>query len=91
SDPYLFGFWKETFTDQDRNKHPTRAAKPEAIENMPSGAEIPRGNAIPPENLKLGNPGPGQHNIPQPKGAPGQPQPAINAGQGVAGKRCCIQ
>ncbi|CAL1535066.1 unnamed protein product [Lymnaea stagnalis] len=75
-DPYLFGFWKEQFTDQDHLKQPARAVKPEPIENMPPAEVVPRGNAIPPENLKLGNPGPGQFN-PKPAGAPANNVPTV--------------
>ncbi|GFO07544.1 hypothetical protein PoB_003404900 [Plakobranchus ocellatus] len=51
-DPYMFGFWKETYTDQDQKSIP-RGNKPTAIENMPRG----EGNSAPPEHLRLGPPG----------------------------------
>ncbi|XP_059145726.1 cadherin-4-like [Physella acuta] len=70
-DPYLFGFWKEQYTDQDhQTQQPVRASKPQPIENMPPAEVVPRGNAVPPEYLKLGNPGPGQMN---PPAAPAKP------------------
>ncbi|XP_059145720.1 protocadherin Fat 4-like [Physella acuta] len=69
--PYLFGFWKEQYTDQDfQTQQPARAVKPQPIESMPPPEVVPRGNAIPPENLKLGNPGPGQINPPASNAAP---------------------
>ncbi|KAH9508295.1 hypothetical protein Btru_050740 [Bulinus truncatus] len=77
-DPYLFGFWKEQYTDQDHLKQPARAVKPEPIENMPPAEVVPRGNAIPPENLKLGNPGPGQWNPPKPAVPSNNGPPTVN-------------
>ncbi|CAG5132993.1 unnamed protein product, partial [Candidula unifasciata] len=61
SDPYMYGFWKTQYTDQDMVSLPARSAKPEAVENMPPEDVIPRGNAPAPANLRLGNPGMGQH------------------------------
>ncbi|BFZ21131.1 hypothetical protein BsWGS_24170 [Bradybaena similaris] len=62
SDPYIYGFWKKEYTDQDCVSEPTTFSKPKAVENMPPEAVAPRGNAPAPPNLRLGNPGIGQHN-----------------------------
>ncbi|XP_055871881.1 protocadherin Fat 4-like [Biomphalaria glabrata] len=75
-DPYLFGFWKEQYTDQDHLNQPVRAAKPQPIENMPPVEVAPRGNAIPPDNLKLGNPGIGQWN-PKPAASSNAAPPTV--------------
>ncbi|XP_005103161.2 protocadherin Fat 1 [Aplysia californica] len=92
-DPYLFGFWKERFTDQDiKTNKPGRDDKPVPIENMPS--DIVWGNEKPPENLKLSNPGPSGDNLrpiadgapnPNPTGGPG-PEAAAKAPK----KKCTI-
>ncbi|CAL1535065.1 unnamed protein product [Lymnaea stagnalis] len=86
--PYLFGFWKEQYTDQDHLTQPARAAKPLPIENMPSEDVVPRGNAPPPDYLKLGNPGPGQFNKPSPVNNNNKNVPA--ASQAESKKSNCI-
>ncbi|KAK3754577.1 hypothetical protein RRG08_019561, partial [Elysia crispata] len=52
SEPYLYDFWKETYTDQDQSQHPNRNVRPTAIERMPAAHRN-----IPPQNLRLGPPG----------------------------------
>ncbi|RUS72878.1 hypothetical protein EGW08_019365, partial [Elysia chlorotica] len=69
--PYLMGFWKETYTDQDHvTKNPDRAARPKPVESMPEG----EGNAPPPDHLKLGQPG-GSEAIPS--FLPGRKEPQL--------------
>ncbi|XP_055871969.1 protocadherin Fat 2-like [Biomphalaria glabrata] len=89
ADPYLFGFWKEQFTDQDHLKQPARAAKPQPIENMPPAEVVPRGNAVPPENLKLGNPGIGQWNL-KPAAPSNGAQPTVTQAAAPQKSKCVI-
>ncbi|GFR85826.1 hypothetical protein ElyMa_000705700 [Elysia marginata] len=49
SEPYLYDFWKETYTNQDQTQHSNKANKPTAVENMP-----PAQANKPPSNLRLG-------------------------------------
>ncbi|RUS73046.1 hypothetical protein EGW08_019184, partial [Elysia chlorotica] len=58
SDPYLYDFWKETYTNQDQTQRANPHARPTAIENMPA----PERN-VPPSNLRLGPPS-SYHNAP---------------------------